>query len=110
MLHCERGHQPEHTPSDKCAVFTTCGSGWVISESPEVPPPKPEVRVQNSDIECQPRGIENILRIHAVDAKAVIGVEQLPRKVQRQRIERNRVGLVTKADANAVDINNRPAD
>jgi hypothetical protein len=58
----------------------------------------------------EPDGVEDVLHSDAVRPKPEDGVQSLPRKIQRQGIERNRVGFVAKANPDAVDIDHRPAE
>src|SRR5262245_37095795 len=91
-------------------VRTTCGSGWLNLKAAKGLPAKFEIRPENPHIECEPNRVEDVLHRHAVGTKSKVRVQQLPREVQRQGVERNGVRLVAEADADAVNVDNRPAD
>src|SRR6185369_7699498 len=69
-----------------------------------------EIRIKDSDVKGEPDGVENVLHGNAIDTKSEKRVERFPGKIQCQRIKRYRVGFIAKASANALDINDGPAD
>src|ERR1043166_7012564 len=96
ILHPECCDQSENAPCDEVLVSTIRVSGWIKACASEVPSAKSEIRIENPHIECEPNRVENVLHGHTVRAEAEVGVQELPCKIQRQCIKRNRVSLVAK--------------
>src|SRR6185436_9173506 len=69
-----------------------------------------EICIENPDVKGEPDGVENVLHVNTVDTKSEKRVERFPGKIQRQRKERNCVGFVPESNANAVDVDDGPAD
>src|SRR5262249_21326093 len=104
------GDESKHAPRDEVFVSTIRVSGLTKASCSKVLPAKSEIRIENPHIEREPNRIEDVLHRHTVGPESEIRVQQFPRKIQRQCIKRNRVRLVAKADANPIEVNDRPAD